>query len=236
MLVPLGADPIAGLPAAIDEIAKWKTVVQCEVSHSGAAGYFAAAEERMEWQWRNVIWPLIKGGDFTAVLELACGHGRNTEYLRQHAGVIHLVDVNRSCLDACRSRFGDQVGNCRFFYHLTDGNHFRAIGDRSITFGYSWDSMVHFDKVVVRDYLIEFYRVLRPGGRAFLHHSNYGAFRPNSDWATNYGTRSNMSAELFRRYAAEVGLRILSQRLSGIADGWGMDDIDCLSLVERPAR
>jgi hypothetical protein len=94
--------------------------------------------------------------------------------------------------------------------------------------------MVYFDKVVVRDYLIEFSRVLRPGGRAFLHHSNYGAFKPNSDWPTNYGTRSNMSAELLRQYADEAGLHVRSQRLSGTADGWGMDDIDCLSMVEKP--
>jgi hypothetical protein len=91
VLTQLGADPVAGLPAAINEIAKWKAVAQCEASHSGDAGYFVAAEERMEWQWHNVIWPFIEGSDFSAVLELACGHGRNTEYLRRRAGVIPLA-------------------------------------------------------------------------------------------------------------------------------------------------
>ena len=58
---------------------------------------------------------------------------------------------------------------------------------------YSWDTMVHFDKIVFRDYLREATRVLAPGGRAFLHYSNLGAERPNSDFASNHGARSEDS-------------------------------------------
>jgi hypothetical protein len=43
-----------------------------------------------------------------------------------------------------------------------------------------------------------------------------------------------MSAELFRDYAGAAGLAVPFQRLSGTADGWGIDDLDCLSLIERP--
>ena len=33
--------------------------------------------------------------------------------------------------------------------------------------------MVHFDSDVVRAYLKEFRRILKPGGHGFCHHSNY---------------------------------------------------------------
>jgi SAM-dependent methyltransferase len=221
--------------SAIEEIVRWKTISQCRNASRWDDGYFSEVESNMAWQWSDIIWPIIKDADFASVLELAPGYGRNTELLRRHAKTIHLVDVNQSCLDACRARFGSDRDGCVFHYHLTDGNHFQMIPDASITFGYSWDSMVHFNKLVVRDYLFEFARVLKPGCRAFLHHSNYGAFKPNSDWVTNYGARSDVSASIFNCYAEEAGLAVRFQRLSGVKDGWGVDDLDCLSIIERPA-
>lgn len=228
-------DPLASLPRVLEEIIRWKTIIQCRDTHAGPAGYFPAAEAVMAWQWENIIWPIIAGNDFSVVLELAPGHGRNTEMLRRHATEIHLVDVNQSCLDACKARFADQKEGCRFSYHLTDGTNLRAVADSSISFGYSWDSMVHFDKMVVRGYILEFARVLRPGGRAFLHMSNYGSVKPDSSWTSNPGGRSDMSAALLMRYAEEAALAVSFQRLSGLRDGWGLDDLDCLSVIERRA-
>jgi hypothetical protein len=221
--------------SAIAEIIRWKTIIQCRHAHRAAGGYFVEAEAYMGWQWQEIIWPIIKHSDFRCTLELACGHGRNTEHLCLHASELHLVDVNESCLAACRARFGSQRGACRFHYHRTEGAELRSIEDRSITFGYSWDSMVHFDKLVMRDYVLELARVLTLGGTAFLHHSNLGAALPDSNWFHNHGSRSNMSAELMRAYAADAGLKVQFQRLSGTADGWGMEDLDCLSVLERPA-
>ena len=236
-LAELADDPIGNLPRVIEEIVRWQTVVYCRELHGPdrVGRYFSEAEAAMQRQWDEVIWPIIKDQDFCSVLDLGCGHGRNTEHLRRHAGEIHLVDVNQSCIEVCRSRFGDAKDGCSFHYHLTDGNHLRMIADSSITFGYSWDSMVHFDKLVVRDYLLEFARVLKPGARAFLHHSNYGAANPNSSWVSNHGNRSDLSAGIFRQYVEETGMTIFFQRLSGKKDGWGMDELDCLSVVEKPS-
>ncbi|MDB5607775.1 MAG: methylase involved in ubiquinone/menaquinone biosynthesis [Bradyrhizobium sp.] len=219
--------PTRSLSRAIDLIVQWRTTIQCQRSFV-VDGYFRDAEAVMSEQWRKVIWPIIEGSDFSSILELAPGHGRNTERLLPLAGSIDLVDINQSCIDACKGRFGH---NPKIRYHVTDGNHFRMIPDNSITFGYSWDSMVHFDKLVVRDYLFEFARVLKPGATAFLHASNYGSFKPNSSWTTNHGNRSDLSRDIFNAYAAEAGLTVKSQRLSGRADGWGMDDLDCLTLL-----
>jgi hypothetical protein len=93
--------------------------------------------------------------------------------------------------------------------------------------------MVHFDKLVIKDYIGEITRVLTDEGTAFLHHSNYGAVAPNSDWTRNPGSRSDMTAELMRSYANDAGLTIKFQRLSGRNDGWGIDDLDCLTLLSK---
>jgi ubiquinone/menaquinone biosynthesis C-methylase UbiE len=200
-------DPVGNLPTVIEELIRWKTIIQCRETHAGNAGYFAAAEGAMEAHWR-LIWPAFKDGDFTSVVELAPGHGRNTEYLRRHAKTIHLVDVNQSCLDACHARFGEARDGCRFFYHLTDGTKLQGVPDQSITFGYSWDAMVHFDKGVVREYIHEFARVLKRGATAFLHMSNYGMIKPDSDWGQNPGGRSDMTGAALRSYVAEAGLSL----------------------------
>jgi SAM-dependent methyltransferase len=224
----------AAIAEAVDEIIRWVTVAQC--AHAHRAGlYFAHAEEFMPIQWERTIWPIIKDEDFTSTLELACGHGRNTEFLRRYAKSIDLVDVNQTCIDACERRFGPQVDGCLFRYHVTTGNSLPIPGN-SISFVYSWDSMVHFDKLVVRDYVREVFRALKPGGSAFLHHSNYGTVAPDSSWTKNHGNRSDMTAELMREYAQEVGLNIKFQRLSGTADGWGVDDLDCLTLLVKPVH
>ncbi|MGT2429910.1 class I SAM-dependent methyltransferase [Cupriavidus basilensis] len=108
------------------------------------------------------------------------------------------------------------------------------IPDQSVTLIYKFDAMMHFDKLVVRDYVAEFRRILKPGGCAFIHHSNLGALHPDSDWARNTGSRSDMSAELTRQHAADSKLAVRFQRLSGMADGWGMDNLDCFTVLERP--
>jgi SAM-dependent methyltransferase len=232
-LQTLSANPTpAAIADAIDEIIRWVTVAQCAHAHRTGL-YFAHAEEYMATQWERTIWPIIKDEDFTSTLELACGHGRNTEFLRRYAKSIDLVDVNQTCIEACQQRFGSNRDDCVFRYHVTTGNSL-PVPSSSISFVYSWDSMVHFDKLVVRDYVHEVFRVLRSGGSAFLHHSNYGTIAPDSSWTKNHGNRSDMTAQLMRQYAQEAGLKIKFQRLSGMADGWGIDDLDCLTLLEKP--
>ncbi len=94
--------------------------------------------------------------------------------------------------------------------------------------------MVHFDKLIVADYVKEIARILAPGGTAFLHHSNYGAMRPDSDWAKNDGTRSDMSADLMNEYAGDNGLKVVKQEIHGKEQGWGVDNFDCVSLLYKP--
>jgi len=217
---------------AIEEIIRWLSIVECATAFRNS-GYFDAAEAAMQEQWDRIIWPIIANEDFTHSLDLACGHGRNTEMLRRFARTVDLVDVNKTGIEICRARFGDRKDDCGFRYHVTDGNGLAMIADASMTFVYSWDSMVHFEKAVVQSYVTDIVRVLKSGGSAFLHTSNYGALAPNSDWSTNHGGRSDMTAEMMRQFADHSGLSVKFQRLSGIADGRSVEDLDCLTLLVK---
>ncbi len=195
------------------------------------AEYVARAEREMDGLWQRLIWPLIRECDFRRVVDLAAGHGRNSARLREVAGEIVIVDINDECLAACRARF---AGDGRFSFVQTDGASLAGIADASVSLVYSFDSMVHFEREVVRAYLKEARRVLEPGGRGFFHHSNYtgnegGDFRRSPHW------RNYMSLALFARYASEAGLLLTGSQ----AIDWGAEPdfyagLDGVTLVRRP--
>lgn len=207
-----------------------RTIEECKIAHQSNP-YFETAELVMEKQW-NLIWPFIKRFNFERVLEIAPGYGRNTERLLEHSQEIHLVDVNQSCIDKCRDRFSEYQGKCRLYFYVNDGHSLPQIPSNYITFIYSWDSMVHFDKRVMRNYIREFGRTLLPGGGGFVHHSNYGNISQSSDWRSHPHCRSNMTQELFLTYCYETGLNIILQKVFD----WGEEeDLDCISIFQKPA-
>jgi ubiquinone/menaquinone biosynthesis C-methylase UbiE len=170
----------------------------------------------MEGQWNGLIWPMIQGRDFTSVVEVAAGHGRNSERLRAIARRLYLVDINLENIEFLRERSRHAPN---IVYVHNDGTNLNGVPDDEATLVYSFDAMVHFDSDVVRAYLAGFRRVLAPGGCGFCHSSSYtgsptGSFRDHPAW------RSFMSLELFGHYAWKEGLAPLeSRRIDWLADG-----------------
>ena len=198
------------------------------------APYYDDAEDHLQGWWDDLIHPAIRRCDFSRVLELAPGHGRNTARLLELADEIHLVDVNETCIERCRQRFADHAGPCRLRYHVNDGQSLPMFEPGSVSLVYCWDAMVHFDPRLVRVYLEEFARVLRPGGHAALHYSNYRALHdgPGRTWRENPHWRSEMSRDLFRGFCDELGLAVELETLLG----WGgIEDLDVGTLVCKPA-
>ena len=186
--------------------------------------YFAAAEPVMAQLWAELVLPFLRGSDFTCVLDLATGHGRNAAMLRPLAGRLILVDIQPGNIGICRRRFGHDPGiTCL----VNSGYDLRDVPDGEVTLLYCFDAMVHFDSDVVRAYLAEARRVLRPGGRAFLPHSNYQA---GHDWRAAPHSRAFMSRALMRHYALKEGLGVVRQR---VIDWGGVERLDCLSLLAR---
>jgi ubiquinone/menaquinone biosynthesis C-methylase UbiE len=180
--------------------------------------YFAAAEASMAPLWEQLIAPFLEGCDFSHTLDLATGHGRNSEILAGLAGRLTLMDIQPGNIEVCRRRFASRT-NLDFV--VNNGFDLQPVADADVTLVYSFDSMVQFDSDVVRSYLRDTCRVLVPGGRGFFHHSNS---------AHGHGGRSFMTRELFAHYARKEGLTVLTQQ---VIDWSGEPGLDCLTLVER---
>jgi len=196
--------------------------------------YYNSVEQRARKQWESLIWPFLKdyNVDFSSVLELAVGHGRMTQILLEKAGHVTGIDVLQENIDFCRERFANATN---LTLVRNDGVKLDSVGDGAVSFAFCFDSMVHFDSDVVRSYLAEFQRVLKPGGLAFCHHSNLTR-NPAGDFQRAAHARNFMSQALFQHYAHKEGLRVVK---SEVID-WGagarhVRQLDCLSLLWRPS-
>jgi len=190
--------------------------------------YYERAEHAIDLYWEALIWPLIKDCDLSCVIDLAAGHGRNTEILRRYAERVYVVDINEENIAYMMERF---AGDTRIVYIQNDGVRLAAIPDNEATLVYSFDSMVHFDSDVVRAYLKEFYRVLRPGGYGFCHYSNNSS-NPTGSYRDHPGWRNFMSRELFEHYAHKAGLVVIQSKLvDWLRDG---TNCDAVTLFQKP--
>lgn len=173
-------------------------------------GYFEKAESAIDKQWDEIIWPKISKFDFRSTLDLAPGAGRNIKKLSKVAKEIYAIDYNEYALNLCKKNVGYELNGCKIQYYQNDGSSLRMLGDSSITSVYCWDSAVHFDKLILKEYIKEFSRILSPGGFGFVHHSNLGD-QANNDIRKNHGWRSNMTKELFKNYCLDNKLHVISQ-------------------------
>jgi len=151
----------------------------------------------------HVLLPQL--GDRATVLEIGPGGGRWSHVLQGRADRLVLVDVTERALDLCRERFADATN---VEYVQTDGATLPGVADASLDFVWSFDAFVHIAPLDIASYLAEIARVLKPEGRAVIHHA--GRFRRGPGW------RSPMTAALFARLADEQGLRVSRQ-----FDSWG---------------
>lgn len=187
--------------------------------------YFDRAEAHMEKLWSDRIWPFIKDCDFSFTVDLAAGKGRNSVKLIELCNALYLMDINKSLVNHCRERFSSRSN---VTYATGNGYDVTPVPDSWATLVYCFDAMVHFDSDVVRSYLKDLRRVLKPEGRAFLHHSNLTS--ETSDWRTNTCARNFMSLELLAHYARKEGLSVIHQA----SIDWGDHaKLDGFSLLEN---
>lgn len=180
-------------------------------------------------QWNDIIWPLIKDFDFGTVLELSPGGGRNTEKLSTLTSRLIAVDYNRYALEQARARLGTSRNGCEISYHQNNGLDLAMVPDASVTAIYCWDSAVHFDQSVVRGYIREFARVLKPGGSGFVHHSSLGD-RAHRNIKRNPHWRSNVSTELVAKACQANRLVVVLQQ----PVPWP-PIVDCVTIFRKPA-
>jgi SAM-dependent methyltransferase len=205
-------------------------------------------------EWYGTILPRLYPWLPTGtLLEIAPGFGRWTQFLKDVADHLILVDLTERCISACRARFA-RASNIT--YHVNDGRSLSMIPDGTIDLAFSFDSLVHVEADVLGAYLAELARKLSPDGIGFIHHSNLGAyparlersrslvrlcpilerFNPalarvgitaiNAHWRAESVTALGFAALCLRE-----GLQCRSQELFP----WGSNLLtDCISVFTRP--
>jgi SAM-dependent methyltransferase len=145
----------------------------------------------------------------TAILEIGPGAGRWTEPLLKIAQHLVIVDLSDRCIEVCRQRF---AGARNIEFHVNDGRTLAAVPSESIDGVWSFDVFVHIAPLDIQSYMAEIHRVLRPGGRAVIHHAADG----HEQFAAEAGWRSGMNAVMFAEMVRAQGLKLESQ-----FDSWG---------------
>jgi ubiquinone/menaquinone biosynthesis C-methylase UbiE len=195
-------------------------------------------------QWYSSLLPRIHSFvPANTILEIACGYGRWTQFLKDLCSNLIAIDLSENCIQGCRQRFS----NCSHIsYFVNNGKSLDMIGDNSVDFLFSFDSLVHADEPVLKAYIAQLPRILKHDGVAFIHHSNLGEYSyylsiqkiPKlRGLLTKLGILENVDAGLrdwtvtarkVEQYAEESGLKCISQELMT----WGTRAlIDCISII-----
>lgn len=198
-----------------------------------------------EYLWWGTLYPRVRAFlPAGHVLEIAPGYGRITQFLHRYCERLTIVDLNETCIAACRRRF---AGVAHITYAVNDGSSLAAVDDGSVDVAVSFDSLVHADADVIEAYVGELAAKLSPDGVAFLHHSNAGSYlrplraagervgaegmadaarrRLNRNWRAE-----DMSVDRFDALCRQAGLRCVGQE----AVSWNSRFLnDCFSTVTR---
>jgi SAM-dependent methyltransferase len=175
-----------------------------------------------EMQWHASILPrihpFVPAG---TILEIAPGHGRWTEYLKDVCSELIAVDASPRCIEVCAGRFA----HCpAISLHVNDGKSLQMVPDGKIDFAFSYDSLVHAEEDVMKAYVDQLAAKLKPNGVAFLHHSNLGHYRSYFSvmrcvpllrrmLARGRWRAPSMTAEKLQRLAEAAGLQTIGQEL-----------------------
>jgi len=196
-------------------------------------------------QWNVSLYPRLQPFlPASNILEIAPGYGRWTERLRRYCDSLTGVDLNENCVRVCRERFADDP---RLTFIQNDGVSLAAIPDNSISLIFSFDSLVHCEADVIKEYFSQFPRILKPNGIAFIHHSNYGSLGSaftrslghipiirHIAWRLNLAPRNGgwraetVSAGFVRENCQGCGLHCISQE---IIDWDSPQPTDCITIA-----
>jgi SAM-dependent methyltransferase len=181
-------------------------------------------------QWYGTIFPRIHRFLPTGrVLEIAPGFGRWSQFLLTHCEEYFGVDLSKKCVEVCRRRFSSST---RSHFIENDGKSLAMIPDNCIDFAFYYDSLVHVEIDVIREYIWQLCQKLTKGGVAFIHHSN--AFSEVSDrLEAQSGARAmSVSASQVKQLIEDSGGHVLIQEE---VNWMGRSRTDCMTTFGMSA-
>jgi ubiquinone/menaquinone biosynthesis C-methylase UbiE len=116
-------------------------------------------------------------------------------------------------------------------YFVNNGNDLPQIRDNSQDLVFSFDSFVHIHKNVIDDYVAEIYRVLKPGGRAYIHHS-WLLGGENLSFL-NYAGRATMNPETFKGLVEKHNMKVIEQKEIKFESLGEWDGTDCITIFKK---
>jgi len=177
--------------------------------------------------WNNEIFDKIKEFRGKKILEIAPGFGRITQFLSILAGELIIVDLNPLCIEKTRAKLKHHV----LAYFVNDGKSIPKVRDNSQDLVFSFDSFVHMHANVTEDYIKEIYRVLKPGGQAFIHHSWLVGGQDNS--FLNIAGRADMNPELFKSLVEKHKMKVVEQKTIKFEPLGEWDGTDSITIFEK---
>lgn len=178
--------------------------------------------------WNNHIFDKVKDFRGKKILEIAPGFGRITQFLSILAGELIVVDLNPLCIEKTRAKLKHHV----LAYFVNDGKSIPKVRNNSQDLVFSFDSFVHMHANVTEEYVKEIFRVLKPGGQAFIHHSWFYGGTDNS--IENIAGRANMNPEQFKILVESNGMEIISQDRISFEPVFPWNGVDSISIFRKP--
>lgn len=174
-------------------------------------------------------------GACDVILEIGPGAGRFTEVLLPRCNRLLAVDTSKTMLELLRERFPDDQ---RIEYHHSRGRGFEGVPNASVDAAFSYGVFVHLQHWDIFNYLLELSRVLRPGGKGVIQHSNtlselgWAVFRKEVPQQLNrhklpYTFIVN-TPELMRELVTRAGLECVETLTEVVRR-------DCITLLRKPA-
>jgi ubiquinone/menaquinone biosynthesis C-methylase UbiE len=152
----------------------------------------------------------------TNLLEIAVGYGRLTNSLFNYCDNLYGIDLNNCCVDYCSKVFPNGIfKQCDGISIPFDNVLFDAV--------ISYDSMVHFEPIIIEKYLENISKITNSGAYIILHHAASGD--------TNIGMRSNMTSGIMSIFALKYNFKIIEQIYS-----WKINDYaynDCITILQK---
>ena len=174
-------------------------------------------------QWYGSIMPRIhRYIPANTILEIGSGYGRFSQFLKDYAENLILVDISEKGIEACKSRFSDEK---HIYCFVNDGKSLDMIHDNSVDFIFTHDALVFVEEDVMAEYIRQFAKKLTKDGVAFIHHSNLGAYWSFSNLShkttkllqkinileEDHWRARSVSAEKVKEMCHEFGLESITQ-------------------------
>ncbi|MHC5855597.1 class I SAM-dependent methyltransferase [Nostoc sp.] len=105
----------------------------------------------------------------STVAEIGVGGARIAAKVVENVEKLYCFDVAPAMLDKAKERIGHYP---QVEFHLMENSEFEAGLGEKFDFIYSFDVFVHLDLPTIWKYLNSIYKILKEGGRAFIHTSS----------------------------------------------------------------